>query len=70
MTSNGYIVKNCPSYFQGGCYGCDNLCQNILNCVVKQVVEECKDMASDRDYYAYDFAKEVLQLFDIEEINK
>lgn len=38
---DNYIVKNCPSYFEGGCYGCDNLCQNISSCKIKQIVRKC-----------------------------
>lgn len=83
MTSNEYIVKNCPclfnSYYASGKtvrFECndgnhdDKLCRDVADCVVKLVIEKCKYMASDRDYYAYDFANEILQLFDIEEVRE
>ena len=75
--ANKYIVKNCPCYanYENKLHLCcdgqgDGECQGCTDCVIKQVIEKCKDMASDRGYYAYDFANEILQLFDIEEINK
>lgn len=69
--ANKYIVKNCPSYFQGGCYGCDNLCQNISNCVIKRAIEKLKN-PNNRTYGGRPlvFTAELLQLFNIEEINK
>lgn len=38
-----YIIKNCPSYVQGSCFTCDNICQNIpsKSCKLKQIVEKC-----------------------------
>jgi hypothetical protein len=73
-----YIVKNCPAILRMTKI-CDayettrdlpQLCKDCADCIIKQVIEKCKDMASDKDFYAYDFANEILQLFDIEEINK
>lgn len=69
-----YIVKNCPAFDKqyNECHSKIEphkiYCQDCTDCVIKQVIGKCKDMASDRDYYAYDFANEILQLLDIEEI--
>jgi len=63
-----YIVKNCPCYTsKGGYYDCwanqDTWCENITDCVIKQVIEKCKQAPIlDADW--------ILKLFDIEEINK
>lgn len=72
MTSNRYVVLNCPTLMGNRlCYSkVIKQCADCADCVIKQVIEKCKDMASDRDFYAYDFANEILQLFDIEEINE
>ena len=65
------IVKNCPScIISPSCcakYHIDNGhakdCQDIENCVIKQVIEKCNQAPIlDADW--------VLKLFDIEEINK
>lgn len=46
-----YIVKNCPSIdVKCGCSYFDkdySLCQNITNCPIKQVVDECKRIIED-----------------------
>ena len=82
--TNKYIVRNCPNYFRGkrGNY-CDldiGSCQDCTDCVIKQIVELCKN----KDYFVKRFpnaqfssgvqnselAFDILQLFDIEEINK
>ena len=58
-----YDVKNCPSYFDGGCYGCDNLCQNIPNCLIKQIIEKVKNKALVGGIC--ETAEEVFELFKI-----
>lgn len=80
MTSNEYIVKNCPScrQYQVGIYTCDDLydcdlqrCQDCADCVIKQVIEIAKDIIQKDCYENSDVkAEKILQLFDIEEINK
>lgn len=75
-----YIVKNCPScIISPNCcakYHIDNGhakdCQDITDCVIKQVIEKCKKIAKDHYWGMREirFSKEILQLFDIEEINK
>jgi hypothetical protein len=84
MTSNEYIVKNCPclfnSYYASGKtvrFECndgnhdDKLCRDVTDCVIKQVIEIAKDII-EKDCYENSDAKaeKILQLFDIEEINK
>lgn len=69
--ANEYIVKNCPCYaLKGGYYDCwanqDTWCENVTDCVIKQVIEKCKEHPF-KDCACGD---EILQLFDIEEINK
>jgi hypothetical protein len=111
--ANKYKVLNCPAYndtpnMYDEIYGyCDNehdidldkcMCENITNCVIKQVIEKCKYIIDDDiclecnkferglDCFECDYdghredimrgisrvslAKQILQLFDIEEINK
>jgi len=81
-----YIVKNCPclfnSYYASGKtvrFECndgnhdDKLCRDVADCVIKQVIEKCKGEHEKGVYYMFwvdKFAQEILQLFDIEEINK
>lgn len=76
-----YIVKNCPSFVLGVAIKgndkkvqtCNNYrirelthCSDITDCVIKQVIEKCKEHPF-KDCACGD---EILQLFDIEEINK
>ena len=67
-----YIIKNCPANLieEDYCTLYLEVCNDCTDCVIKQAIEKCKDMASDRDFYAYDFANEILQLFDIEEVRE
>ena len=93
-----YIVKNCPASskdFRLNCQGkayidkykcvCGLLeCQNITDCVIKQVIEKCNDSKlsysnleilrnaceTSEAYGEAVIAEQILQLFDIEEINK
>ena len=74
-----YIVKNCPAcIISPSCcakYHIDNGhakdCQDIEDCVIKQVIEIAKDIIEKDCYENSDVkAEKILQLFDIEEINK
>ena len=68
-----YIIKNCNCFILGACCSpnADRVyCKDITDCLLKRIVELCKDMASDEDSYAYDFAKEILQLLEIEEVDE
>lgn len=74
-----YIVKNCPA-FNGKAEECaiDNgLCEFCTDCLIKQVIEKCKGVQEkfyDAVHSRYlspskaKFAREILQLFDIEEV--
>lgn len=78
------IVKNCPAcIISPNCcakYHIDNGrskdCQDIEDCVIKRVIEKCKyyqnKIGRTPQYRAgfVDATKDILQLFDIEEINK
>lgn len=78
------IVKNCPScIISPSCcakYHIDNGhakdCQDIEDCVIKQVIEKCKENLSSLETYidirSYEctMLQDILDLFDIEEINK
>ena len=78
--ANKYIVKNCPSI----CFGklCSKPflsyalnCQDCTDCVIKQVIEVCniyKNFTANttNDYAKRELALHILDLFDIEEINK
>ena len=78
-----YIVKNCPAITEykfsdkvhKDCCQCTyGYCKDI-DCVIKQVIEKCKGKHERGASYMFwvdkfEFAQEILQLFDIEEINK
>lgn len=87
-----YIVKNCPclfnSYYASGKtvrFECndgnhdDKLCRDVNDCVIKQVIEKCKEVEIIENVKTlYDAvqngmflqANRILELLDIEEINK
>lgn len=88
-----YVVKNCPAYRKGkslshyckstGC--CINTyvdgmdCTTISNCLIKQVIEKCKEAVrtyDNEEFYEDDcdrffgesaMAQEILELFEVEE---
>lgn len=74
-----YIVKNCPCYEFGFCTS-HHLkvrgCIDCTDCVVKQVIKRCKENLSSLETYidirSYEctMLQDILDLFDIEEINK
>lgn len=95
--ANGYVVRNCPSakYRMGMPWKilCEKesncvksiYCADCTDCIVKQVIEKCKDAHSEcscknpnKDVDCFECTSggraelgvEILQLFDIEEINK
>lgn len=85
MTSNEYIVKNCPflfnSYYASGKtvrFECndgnhdDKLCRDVTDCVIKQVIEKCNKYKGIYPVMSsvYIFINEILDMFDIEEVNK
>ena len=75
-----YIIKNCPNYFKthSGNYYCDfdaGRCQDCTDCVMKQIVERCKE---SMDHHSKDMfilgktnmAGIVLALLQIEEVSE
>ena len=44
-----YIVKNCPAYSRDYCniYAEGDVCQDIYNCPIRQIVNECKSIIED-----------------------
>lgn len=83
MTSNKYVVLNCPTLMGNRlCYGkVTRQCADCNDCVMKQVIQECrksiKCFESNEiacpvcsDAASAELAQDILQLFDIEEINK
>lgn len=78
MTSNNYVVLNCPTLMGNRlCYSKEiKQCADVTDCVIKQVIGKCKntcrkrctnDCLGTKKHCGYG---EILQLFDIEEINK
>lgn len=83
MTSNRYVVLNCPTLMGNRlCYSkVIRQCADCTDCVMKQVIQECrksiKCFESNEiacpvcsDAASAELAQDILQLFDIEEINK
>ena len=77
MTSNRYVVLNCPTLMGNRlCYGKTiKQCADCTDCVIKQVIEKCMHEAHGDPWQivrAGDvfLANDILKLFDIEEINK
>jgi hypothetical protein len=74
-----YIVKNCPCYNKDySCQSKDNItgkyCQNCTDCVIKQITELCNDEKEQEtdplNSSGISLAQKILDLLDIEEINK
>lgn len=75
MTREQYIVKNCPAFTPQAYEHCCSLdgnykCEGCTDCVIKQVIEECKWETSIDVNDRGDLAERILSSFDIEEINK
>lgn len=76
-----YIVKNCPAcIISPSCcakYHIDNGhakdCQDITGCIIKQVIEKCKEYDKEQAEWCEPIpfcTDNIYDLFDIEEINK
>lgn len=71
-----YIIKNCPAIYGAFTDGCKKdhyedgsvLCQDCTDCVMKQIVELCKDKMDTEFNSGSIFAEEILNLLQIEEI--
>lgn len=77
---NKYIIKNCPAYdcsiTEWNCLGSDATeCKNG-NCILKQIVELCKDAKTECECYDTHllclgekiFAEKIFNLLDIQEV--
>ena len=74
-----YIVKNCPAITEykfpdkvhKDCCQCTyGYCKNI-DCIIKQVIEKCTNVINTTfSNECFELAKEVTNLFDIEETNE
>lgn len=69
-----YIVKNCPARgFQNYCEECQTYCQIKTDCLIKQVIEKCKNYNKAIQQNSLFFksirviVRDILQLFEIEE---
>ena len=64
-----YIVSNCPAYLieEDYCTCYLEVCSDCTDCVIKQVIEKCN---SRKGTIMENFAEQILDMFDIEEINK
>ena len=72
MTSNRYVVLNCPALMGNRlCYSKEiRQCADCTDCVIKQVIDMCRDeMRFDRKSELA-LATDINSFFDIEEINK
>ena len=78
--ANKYIVKNCPCYMnqpEADCWA-DQLswCENCTDCVIKQVIEVCKKETvinypkKEKEFITVNGYQAILNMFNIEEINK
>lgn len=71
-----YIIKNCPSFCRDICSADDTdcFCCNETDCVMKQIVELCKENLNSLETYVDVRSLEcavlqnILQLLDIQEI--
>lgn len=68
--NNKYIIKNCP-IFETDYYCGENLdkCADCTDCVLKRIVEKCKDIKKDHYWGMREirFSQEILELLDIQE---
>lgn len=83
-----YIIKNCPSCRNYNVFGLPkedcyynymDYCKNHSDCLLKQIVEKCKDaqktqwVKNKKKPYSPSkaaFAREILKLLEIEEVNE
>lgn len=77
MTTN-YMIKNCPAIRDGRniqniCTDANACCELVTDCLIKQVIEKCNEqfgfINSDYREGQRDVALNILQLFEIEEVN-
>ena len=64
-----YIIKNCPAINDRLCKLEKGLthCVDVSNCILKQIVEKCKENYANENH---GLADEILSLLEIEEVNE
>jgi len=75
MTSNRYVVLNCPTLMGNRlCYSkVIKQCADCTDCIIKQVIEKCKEYDKEQAEWCEPIpfcTDNIYDLFDIEEINK
>ena len=78
-----YIVKNCPAILpmtklcdSESIFNCGTFCKDCTNCVIKQVIQVCKREVvinypkKEKEFITVNGYQVILNMFDIEEINK
>lgn len=72
--ANKYIVKNCPArpiiWNDNWCNKEQQFCQNCTDCVIKQVINECKWETNIDINCRGDLAERIISEFDIEEVRE
>ena len=72
MSDKKIIIRNCPMYFHGNCYGhtgnCD--CSDCTSCVMKKIVELCEQYKKDYNTTngVWLLANNITNLLDIQEV--
>ena len=75
MTSNRYVVLNCPTLMGNRlCYSkVIKQCADCTDCIIKQVIEKCKEYDKEQAEWCEPIpfcTDNIYDLCDIEEINK
>lgn len=78
---NKYVVNNCEQIHSSDnfCWSKNIFCQDCTDCIIKQIVELCKDVKCPCEYKGSDcwecvesgvrrFADKILKLLDIQDI--
>lgn len=67
-----YIVKNCPAFIPQAYEHCCNLdgnykCEGCTDCRIKRVIDKCN---SRKGTIMENFAEQILDIFDIQEVEE
>lgn len=60
-----YVIRNCPAY--GECYFVDE-CQDCTDCIMKQIVELCKEELKGQYSDTWSLVQKISKLLDIGEV--
>lgn len=72
--SDKYIIRNCPSFYRDFCGADDTdyFCCDETDCVMKRIVEMCKETLEQENdpinALEMSFAQKILKLLDIQEV--